>query len=127
MRRFTRSNLFAPLLAMACLQASYGLAGDVLHGVYVPNCVCKRCCDDYCPKPMPRACGVKSFCCDDYCRKSEPCPAYVTRFCCDDYVPKCQPRVFCPPGNNLKCPPRPSQCAAGTASAVPTIQPAVTK
>lgn len=115
------------LMATWLLSPSVCRGGDVLHGVHVPNCVCKRCCDDYCRKPMPRACGVKCFCYDDYCAKPEPCATCVQRYCCDDYVPKCLPRALCPPGANLKCPPRSTNCASRAAAAVPTVKPVAAK
>ncbi len=68
------------------------------------DCVGKRCCDDYCSKPLPVACPAKCFLSDDYCRKALPCPAPVTRFGCDDYCKKTLPVLCCPSVSDLKCP-----------------------
>src|SRR5262245_32864567 len=103
MRTFARTIAFLAVLALVRQYPAVCGGGDLLHGVAVPNCVCKYCCDDYCPKPLPCVCGIRNFCCDDYCAKPYPCPACVKASCCDDYCPKCPPRIFCPPNSNLKC------------------------
>jgi hypothetical protein len=76
-------------------------------GVCVPDCIKKRCCDDYCAKPEPKACCAKISCCDNYCAKPEPCLKCVKKFCCDDYCRKPIPCAKCPPcnGDKLKCSP----------------------
>jgi hypothetical protein len=107
---FKQVSLPAMLLAMFLVSSPLGAAEvrrEVLHGVYVPNCICKRCCDDYCAKPLPPVCCVKATCCDDYCAKPLPCPGCVKRFCCDDYCAKKPPCIICPSTKGLKCPPAP--------------------
>ena len=78
---------------------------ELLHGIHVPDCIRKRCCDDYCPKPPPCPVKVEQFCCDDYCPKPLPCPVKAGKFCCDDYCPKAFPCIICPSCAELKCPP----------------------
>ena len=68
------------------------------------HCVGKFCCDDYHPKPLPCAHGVKCFTCDHYVPKCLPLVKPVKQFCCDDYCPKPLPKILCPPTKNLVCP-----------------------
>jgi hypothetical protein len=68
-----------------------------------PNCVAKTCCDDYCPKPMPRVCKNGRFCCDNYCPKPEPCARPVCCCCCDNYCRKPLPPIQCPCSPHLSC------------------------
>lgn len=78
---------------------------DFLFGICVPDCNKKRCCDDYCAKPLPKTQCAKMSCCDNYCAKPEPCPKCIKKSCCDDYCRKPLPCAKCPPGgaNKLKC------------------------
>ena len=76
------------------------------RGACVPDCITLRCCDDYCPKPLPCVRGVSCFGCDDYCPKPLPRACGVNCFCCDDYCPKPLPCVrCCPPPVGLTCGP----------------------
>lgn len=83
------------------------------HGIRIPDCVGKRCCDDYHAKPLPPVRAVKKFCWDDYCPKPLPPALPVKQFCCDDYCPKLWPKIHCPPCGPLTCPPPWSPCPPG--------------
>jgi hypothetical protein len=78
---------------------------DFLFGICVPDCVKKRCCDDYCSKSIPKTPCAKMSCCDNYCAKPVPCPKCIKKSCCDDYCRKPLPCAKCPPGgaDKLKC------------------------
>jgi hypothetical protein len=97
------------LVIILSRSATADFGHGLLHGIFVPDCIGKRCCDDYQAKPLPPTCQVKQFCRDDYCPKPMPCPLHVQRFCCDDYCPKPWPWIFCPPCSDLSCPP-PLRC-----------------
>jgi hypothetical protein len=102
-----QSVLTATLLATfvtSSVAAAADFGHELLHGVCVPDCVRKRCCDDYHAKPLTPVRCLNACCCDDYCSKPLPCPARVKRFCCDDYCPKKSPCIICPPCSKLKCP-----------------------
>jgi hypothetical protein len=71
----------------------------------IPDCPQPKCCDDYCPKPIPCVPPVRCFGCDDYCPKCEPCTKEVCCFVCDDYCYKCPPKIVCPPCCDPKCVP----------------------
>lgn len=94
------------LLALAAVTATGAQAGErrlFLPPFCWPDCICPRCCDDYCPKPLPCVPRVCALGCDDYCPK---CPPWVRRLCCfgcDDYCPKCPPTIRCAPTADLKC------------------------
>ena len=96
-----------------------------LHGISIPDCLGKRCCDDYHAKPLPPVHGVKRFCCDDYCPKVLPPVLPVKHFCCDDYCPKLLPHVHCPPCTPLTCPPPRPHCRTSRGIAPPTGNPLV--
>jgi hypothetical protein len=82
-----------------------------------PACICKTCCDDYCPKPEPCVPQVRCFGCDDYTPKCEPCTPRIRNFGCDLYDRKCEPVFTCPPASELKCGPAQAchcgECARG--------------
>ncbi len=111
-----KQRSITPLVALiatmmfTCAGASVGWAGgphSSLLGLknYWPDCVGKRCCDDYVRKPKPCATGVTCFECPDYCPKPAPCAYPLKAFCCDDYCPKRLPPVCCPSDKNWQCVP----------------------
>ena len=112
--------LRAVVLTLVVTSSRFAVADfghEWFHGIHIPNCIRKCCCDDYHPKPLPPVCGVKKFCCDDYCHKPLPCPVKVKRFCCDDYCHKRFPWIFCPPCSDLKCPLPLPRCGTGPCAA----------
>lgn len=67
-----------------------------------------RCCDNYCPKPMPCIpCVPLGKCPDNYCRKPTPCIMSPVRGCCpDNYCRKPLPYLCWPVDHcNYRCPP----------------------
>ncbi len=106
-RRVVLAGL-ASLIIASSLTASSLTAGEpVRYSPFTwswPNCVGKFCPDDFCPKPLPCARGVKCFQCPDYCAKPLPCflPG-KTSYVCDDYCRKSLPPTCCASGKGLTC------------------------
>ena len=99
-------RIFAALLAVGGLcisSAPPASAGCFDLSECWPRCITKFCCDDYCPKSLPRVCKVGCFGCDDYCPQRQPCVRGICRTCCDDYCRKPLPRINCPTCRRSSC------------------------
>ncbi|MCO6458364.1 MAG: hypothetical protein J5I93_23905 [Pirellulaceae bacterium] len=113
------NRVFGLCIVLMLTSVPAALAGDRGHGwlgpVCWPDCLGRRCCDDYDVKPLPCPWPVKCFECDDYCPRPLPCIVPIKKFCPDDYCPKCPPPVCGPPRGDLVCPPpmcpKPAFCA----------------
>lgn len=103
-RALVWSGTVLAVLAMSSTATAINYCHDILFGTPVPDCVCPRCCDDYCAKPLPIARCVRQFCCSNYCAKPIPCSVPVKHYCCEKHCAKRLPCVVCPPGESLKFP-----------------------
>ena len=48
------SAVLLALFVVPSQLAAADLCHEILYGVRVPNCICERCCDDYCPNRCRR-------------------------------------------------------------------------